>query len=223
MIIGPGKLQRLMTENRKMKALGQRTDRIRLLDIEGQPPERYFLRFHCRSIMEIDAEDQPVMRDRHDMEIYLTADYPRFMPWISCQTPIWHPNMNQQGNVCVKWSPQQNLADLCIVLAEMLQYKIYESTSPLNLQAAMWAMCHREELPLEDESVLLKEVGEVESGEVMAYSASDFIKGRIPILPEFSNGEDTPRLARFCGHCGADLGSFNGISCRRCHARRKLV
>lgn len=246
-MMGPGRLRRLRTEYEGMRDLANRTERIHLLYAEGSAPERYLLRFDCRSLVSIGEDDRPLTRDHHKVEIYLTADFPRFLPLITCQTPIFHPNMDpRDGSVCVKWFPQQGLADLCIVLARMLQYATYESTSPLNIEAAMWAMRHRDELPIDDREVLTQQVGshpgvcrvaagmETPSSKLpeppsspSPYAGVGFVTGTVAILPSTVEGPPAMALSvegawlPFCSRCGLAFGSQESCRCPRCQTPRQ--
>jgi len=52
------------------------------------------------------------------------------------------------------WSPSITLDRICIELGEMIQYKRYNPASPLNEEAAIWALRNRDQLPVDSRSLL---------------------------------------------------------------------
>ncbi len=52
------------------------------------------------------------------------------------------------------WSPMITLDRICIELGEMIQYKRYNPASPLNDDAALWAIRNRHRLPVDARSLL---------------------------------------------------------------------
>ena len=199
---GPGRLRRLQNDWDEMQAIDQQNGLIYVIDSAGDPPEHYLVGFRCRGVAEIDAQDQPVLRDQHRVELLLTPQYPRIRPIMYWLTPIYHPNFDGQGGVCIeKWYSQQTVAELCVALAEMVQYKNYNTTSPLNLDAAMWAMRHRNELPIDDRNLFAQtqEAPPQEPVSRSVYQASIVVTGTIPIWTppgeESSEEEPTPVAA----------------------------
>ncbi len=202
------RLRRLQKDYEHVMALQERSNLVYLISTEGNPPERYMIGFRCRGVKEIDADGQPVILDQHWVSLTLTADYPRFRPLMYWGTPIFHPNFDDQGNICIKdWYPQQTIADLCEILVELVQYKNYNTTSPLNMDAAMWAMQHRDELPIDDRSlqVSLKEV---------------LVTGRLPIMTPSAQPTVSPALAAYCEDCGYKFEEQGAGSCPQCGAPR---
>ena len=223
-MIGAGRLKRLYNDRDQMLLLHQSNGLIQLIAVDGDPPERYVVAFHCRGVAEIDANDQPVVREDHRTELILTAEYPRVRPLIRWMTPIFHPNFIR-GDVCIKeWYPQQPLAELCQVLAEMVQYKNYNTTSPLNMDAALWAMRHRSELPIDSRS--LSTPIENKSARDVArsvYSPSAVVLGTMPILPQTAPVapiQPSAALARFCRVCGTEFATPEILVCPVCRAER---
>ena len=66
-------------------------------------------------------------------------------------TPIFHPNIDETGHhVCIDvWYPSKFLDELCIMLGRMIQYKNFNSYSPLRSDAAIWAVEHEHLLPVD--------------------------------------------------------------------------
>ena len=89
---------------------------------------------------------QPVVqvRQTHQVEFHLRANYPRQMPELKWITPIYHPNISEGGFVCLGgygtfWVPSLNLDDMCVMLWDMVRFHNFDVASPYNRQAAEWA------------------------------------------------------------------------------------
>jgi ubiquitin-protein ligase len=52
------------------------------------------------------------------------------------------------------WGPMITLDRICVELAEMIQYKHFNTADPLNRDAAIWAETHRDELPVDRRTIL---------------------------------------------------------------------
>ncbi len=84
------------------------------------------------------------LRDNHEIVVDLGAAYPRLIPGISWQTPVFHPNISSSGIVCLggygtNWVPSLRLDELCVMLWDMIRYQNYDVESPYNREAALWA------------------------------------------------------------------------------------
>lgn len=226
---GMRRMQRLEQEYEQLNALHQRNGLICVLAAEGLPPEHYIIRFRCRGIAEIDIQGKPKITQDHRVELILTVDYPRIRPLMRWMTPIFHPNFDGAGNVCIKeWYPQQTLADLCEVLGEMVQYKNYNTTSPLNMIAAMWAIKHRAELPVDNRSLIEPLPGHPATITTTAYHPQVLVSGNLPIwsgpetTAQLAESEDSS-LALFCGDCGFQFIDEKMAFCSRCGAKRRIL
>jgi ubiquitin-protein ligase len=141
---------RLKLEQQRLDAINRDSDYVRVEPIEtlpGRAPERYKVTFLCRGIVGIDASQSPVYGERHEVQIYCDDDFPADVPRLRWETPIWHPNIQHDGqkNVCVnkaEWLGSRGLHDLCQQLFEMVQYKNYHAELsppyPLDSNAAAW-------------------------------------------------------------------------------------
>ena len=123
--------------------------RIRLIDAEGDPPERYRFEYQVQSLVVQNGTVVP--SPRQIVEVYLTLSYPRQAPQCRMLTPCFHPNIAPHA-ICIgdHWSAGESLAALLVRIAEMLTYQSYNLQSPLNGDAAKWADQHMAELPLEE-------------------------------------------------------------------------
>ena len=148
----------------RMLELVQRTNTIQIVKSEGSPPLRYLIKFLLDGIIGIDEDEKPLIGNNHIVEIVIHKDYPMSLPFIQFQTYIFHPNIYQKGQVCMGWFkiPYQ-LDDVCIYLARMIDYQIFDTKAPANSMAAKWADNHENLFPLkswklseDDESTRLK-------------------------------------------------------------------
>ncbi|MGI9516619.1 MAG: ubiquitin-conjugating enzyme E2 [Pirellulaceae bacterium] len=124
----------------------------------GRLPEVY--RFFFRGPGTYKTKRNTVaLRDTHEIVVDLGAAYPRLIPGITWQTPVFHPNISSSGIVCLggygtNWVPSLRLDELCVMLWDMIRYQNYDVESPYNREAALWA---REQgdfrFPLDDRSL----------------------------------------------------------------------
>jgi ubiquitin-protein ligase len=123
-------LERLVAESSVIRFRGR-----------GNPVQHYQIEFRGKSLER--TRGKVTVRDRHEVEIKLGASYPRTMPEIRWQTPIYHPNISEIGMVCLggygtHWVPSLNLDELCGMLWDMARYHNYDIRSPYNRDAALW-------------------------------------------------------------------------------------
>src|SRR6266481_6358519 len=107
----------------------------------GSPEQHYQVEFLGRSLAR--ERGKVTIRERHEVEIKLGSSYPRTMPEIRWQTPIYHPNISEIGMVCLggygtHWVPSLNLDELCGMLWDMARFHNYDIRSPYNREAALW-------------------------------------------------------------------------------------
>jgi ubiquitin-protein ligase len=137
---------------------------------KGLPPERYIVKFKCKSIVGVNGKGQPKFSKNHQVEIYLHNEYPHRWPGLKWLTPIWHPNINHvNGSVCIDaawWTAARSLDRLVIMLGEMLQYKNFhddpsEPPFPWDMEAAKWCRAYRLQnpnaFPVDDRELLRPE------------------------------------------------------------------
>lgn len=130
--------------------------RLKLLQTDGDPPERYHIEYRIHSLRQIDGEMRSVKS--HTVEILLPRNYPRTPPQCRMLTPVFHPNIAPHA-ICVgdHWSPGESLESLVGRIGEMLAYQSYNVKSPLNGEAARWVAEHEDELPLDPVSMIIDE------------------------------------------------------------------
>ena len=144
--------RRLMADARDMEALKD-SPAVRIVSTVGDPAEIYRIEYQVRSL-EPGPRGQPVPRDRHAVEVQLTADYPRLAPKCKMLTPIFHPNIDP-ATICVgdHWTAGERLVDLVLRIGEMIAYQAYNIKSPLDAEAAMWADLNIDKLPTDSRNL----------------------------------------------------------------------
>lgn len=141
---------RLRNDYERVRDLVNRSEFFHILTTDGDPPERYLIRFTCKGVEKILPNGDPVYRDVHEVSLYLHAEYPLKQPQLKWQTPIFHPNIHVTGAVCIgAWWPAKTLDELLLTLAEMVQYKNYDPKDPMNSKAAAWSLRHKSLFPVD--------------------------------------------------------------------------
>ncbi len=152
------RLERLYADWEAMKRLTGESPLFRVLSW-GTPPERYVVTLSCRGLVKSPDALQPTVSSEHQFEIYLHEHYPRIQPRLTWLTDIFHPNIlspRQNGGVCIgTWTPAESLDQLCVRIAEMVQFKSYNPNDALNLEAADWVRRHPTQLPIDTRPVLI--------------------------------------------------------------------
>lgn len=142
--------RRLLNDYKRLQELVSRSEFIHILTTDGNPPERYLIRFTCRGVEKINGSGAPAFRDVHEVNVYLHAEYPLKQPQLKWMTPIFHPNIHLTGAVCIgAWWPAKTLDELLISLGEMVQYKNFDPKDPMNSRAAAWSMRHKHLFPVD--------------------------------------------------------------------------
>jgi hypothetical protein len=116
------------------------------------------------------------------VELSLPAGYPREKPYCTTSTPIFHPNFGNYICIADTWSPSMTIVDTIVEIGDMLQYKLYNTGSPLNALAAKWVVDNLEKVPLSNVEL-------------------------IPLEPEISLGA-TSHSEGVTSVNGAEIGSF---------------
>lgn len=150
------RLRRLTADFDKLQDYVRLHPRVKLLQFDGDPPERYQLEYRIRSLRQVGGELTPVKS--HMVEIVLPRNYPRTPPQCRMLSPVFHPNIAPHA-ICVgdHWSAGESLQSIVMRIGEMLAFQSYNVKSPLNGDAARWVEEHADELPLDDVSLLVEE------------------------------------------------------------------
>ena len=140
-----------------MQAL-DRQSTILTFEALRSPPTIYHLTFRGLGIWRMKSGEL-ALRDVHQVSVELAAAYPRLIPNLSWQTPIFHPNISSSGIVCLggygtNWVPSLSLDELCNMLWDMIRYKNFDTESPYNKDAAIWAKSQTQfAFPLDNRSL----------------------------------------------------------------------
>tara|TARA_R110002072_G_scaffold13481_1_gene56735 strand:+ start:199683 stop:200531 length:849 start_codon:yes stop_codon:yes gene_type:complete len=150
------RLRRLTADYARLKEYTKSHPRLKLMQTDGDPPERYHIEYRIRSLRQVDG-DMRIIKS-HTVEILLPRNYPRTPPQCRMLTPVFHPNIAPHA-ICVgdHWSPGESLESLVGRIGEMLAYQSYNVKSPLNGEAARWVVEHEDELPLDPVSMIIDE------------------------------------------------------------------
>ena len=109
----------------------------------GKPPQKYRLIFKGAGFQR-DRNGIITVSEHHEVLVELGAAYPRMVPNLAWQTPVFHPNISNNGVVCLggygtHWVPSLTLSEMCTMLWDMIRYKNFDTESPYNREAALWA------------------------------------------------------------------------------------
>jgi ubiquitin-protein ligase len=144
------RIRRLIADYKRVHELfNGKHPNIKIIDMEGSPPEKYILELKIKSIrLEPDGLISTV--DIHSTELFLPLDYPRRPPFCRMLTPVFHPNIDHQ-KICIgdHWAAAKSLDQLLIRIAEMIAYQSYNIKSPLNAKAAAWTAQNINNLPID--------------------------------------------------------------------------
>lgn len=115
-----------------------------------EPPEKYHVTYFVNGIYLLE-DGRIETLGRHEVEITLHAEYPRYKPVCRILTPIWHPNF-RDGEICIGdiWGAGESLTDIIINIGDMIQYKSWNAFSPLSADAAKWAVDNKHLFPVGD-------------------------------------------------------------------------
>jgi ubiquitin-protein ligase len=142
---------RLRNDYQRILELTKRSDLIHIVRTEGNPPDKYHIRFTCQGVDSVDSGGNPIIREIHEVSLYLHSEYPLKQPQLKWLTPIFHPNIHVTGAVCIgAWWPAKTLDELLLTLGEMVQYKNLDPKDPMNSKAAAWSLRNKHRFPIDD-------------------------------------------------------------------------
>lgn len=136
------------------------------------PPEKYHITYFVNGIYLL-PDGRIETLGRHEVEITLHADYPRYKPICKILTPIWHPNF-RDGQICIGdiWGAGESLTDIIINIGDMIQYKSWNSSSPLSAEAAEWALENKHLFPVGTIDLYISEVNNSDNVEIDIFDES---------------------------------------------------
>ncbi len=190
------RMRRLASDYEEIKKNFAGHKNIIVTPIGDEPPEKYHVTYFVNGIYLL-PDGRIETLGRHEVEITLHADYPRYKPICKILTPIWHPNF-RDGQICIGdiWGAGESLTDIIINIGDMIQYKSWNSYSPLSADAAKWAMDNKHLFPVgtmdlyvadyasSKENVeidLFDESGKLQQGESSAQLSNDGNSAEIPL------------------------------------------
>jgi predicted Zn finger-like uncharacterized protein len=150
------RLRRLTADYERLRDFVRRHPRLRLVQVDGDPPELYQLEYRIKSLRQVD--DRMTVVKTHLVEIMLPRNYPRTPPQCRMLSPVFHPNIAPHA-ICVgdHWSAGEPLWSIVARIGEMLAYQSYNTKSPLNGEAAKWVANNVDRLPLDSVNMLVDE------------------------------------------------------------------
>ncbi len=142
------RMRRLASDFEQVKKDFAGHKNIIVTPVGDEPPEKYHVTYFVNGIYLL-PDGRIETLGRHEIEITLHADYPRYKPICKILTPIWHPNF-RDGQICIGdiWGAGESLSDIIINIGDMIQYKSWNSYSPLSADAAQWAMENKHLFPV---------------------------------------------------------------------------
>lgn len=115
--------------------------------VGAAPPDRYRVIYNVPGLVTDDANQLHVVQ-QHVVDINLGGGYPREKPYCTSIGRVFHPNFGAHICVADYWTPAQSIVDLIVQIGDMIQYKTYNTRSPLNAVAARWAVENLNRLPI---------------------------------------------------------------------------
>lgn len=151
------RIRRLSHESEQLSCDFAGHEYIRVRAVGPYPPENYTVEYWVRGVVVAAGSSQPEYADYFRVAVTLPNDYPRVKPLFVTQTPVFHPNFGARvgDEICIAdyWAPSQTLSDIVIKVGEMLQFRDYNTKSPLNARAARWADENASRFPIGNREV----------------------------------------------------------------------
>lgn len=142
------RLRRLYSDYQRIRDEFTGHPNIDVTPVAGNPPEVYDITYHVTGLRLDPATNRPVLVGEHRARIYLHQNYPREKPKCVMQTEVFHPNIGPYICIDDYWAAGESITDVIIQIGEMIQYRNYNTRSPLNAIAARWADQNRRYLPV---------------------------------------------------------------------------
>ena len=147
--------RRLQSESEEMKSLAESSSLLSFTSA-GVPPTHYSVTTTCRGLMR--WSDKVAETRVHEFDIDLGEGFPLLPPSVVWRTPIFHPNI-KPPHVCTGdiWYPGISLAEFCVEICKLIQYKSFNLYDPLDQEASIWLAVELAEenpgIPVDDRSV----------------------------------------------------------------------
>ena len=111
------------------------------------PPARYQVVYRVPSLI-LTADNSLERTNMVVVDIVLPAGYPREKPYCTTTSKIFHPNFGNYICIADFWSPSNSIVDVIIEIGDLLQYRLYNTRSPLNAVAAKWVVENLDAIPI---------------------------------------------------------------------------
>lgn len=122
--------------------------------VSGDPPDHYRVNYRVNGLVWEESTQSARTRGEHLVEIFLPIGYPKQAPRCVMRDPVWHPNIGDYVCIGDYWSAGVTLVDIIVHIGDMIQYKSYNLSSPVNKQAAIWAERNRQSFPVGTRAIL---------------------------------------------------------------------
>lgn len=194
------RLKRLTSDFEKLAAYARKHPRVKIIQHEGDPPERYQLEFRIKSLRKIDGDLKRIKS--HIVEIALPRNYPRTPPQCRMLSPVFHPNIAPHA-ICVgdHWSAGEPLQSIVLRIGEMLAFQSYNIKSPLNGEAARWVEENEDRLPLDVVSMVVEEDEQEDPFTRPAPKQSIVVQPAKPAVSPAKTTQPKQRIRVFCTQC----------------------
>jgi ubiquitin-protein ligase len=140
------RLAQLKTDKNEMEKLVANNSAISFTTDGKDIPSLYTVTFRCKSFIGPPNKEggRPETGDLHRITIYLSTEYPREAPLLTWETPVFHPNVGLEGQVCLgqllkQYLPGMGLRGVVMMIDEMLHWRNYDMLGAFNQEAAQWA------------------------------------------------------------------------------------
>ncbi|NFI04079.1 FHA domain-containing protein [Clostridium botulinum] len=142
------RLRRIAADYEEIKKNFDSHKNIIVEPIGFEPAEKYKITYYINGIY-LNEDNKIETLNKHIITITLHSEYPRYKPICTIETPIWHPNF-RDGQICIGdiWGAGESLCDIIVNIGDMIQYKSWNSFSPLSADAAKWAIENKHLFPV---------------------------------------------------------------------------
>ena len=136
----------LKKDHKEMLNLAENASQITFETNRKDTPDIYTIKFNIDSFKSapVKTNEKPELISDHIVMIKLHATYPRDKPILRWVTPIFHPNISEDGAVCLgqleyRYLPGFGIARIVAMLEELIRWRNYGLAEPFNQEAASWA------------------------------------------------------------------------------------
>jgi ubiquitin-protein ligase len=139
--------EQLQSDFKRVTGLFKSHPNISIKETFGSPPDKYHVLYRIDGLQKV--KNTIEMKNEHMVEIVLPQKYPEAAPVCTRVSPVFHPNIAPEI-IDIKgiWGGGAALADLFVGLGQMITFQKYDTSNPLNSEAAKWADRNMNMLPL---------------------------------------------------------------------------